>query len=227
MSLPHLAYPGLPLGPSSLYIPGPGTHLHTASSTIHASLAGQPILTTPPSKDSKPTISIPRLLPSPTHTPVLSEKVSNVNTLPSVGSVVLGRVTRVRGRGVEVGIAVVYPVGVDWGALAGEGGTVGGGQEGGCVCADEWAAVIRKEDVRATEKEKVVTAEGFRVGDVVRGVVISLGDQSNYYLSTARNELGVIMAKSEAGHTMHPISWNEFRDPVTGLTEGRKVAKPF
>ena len=35
------------------------------------------------------------------------------------------------------------------------------------------------------------------------------------------------MAKSEAGNTMHPISWKEFRDPVTGLTEGRKVAKPF
>lgn len=84
----------------------------------------------------------------------------------------LGRVTRVRGRGVEVGIAVVYPVGVDGGGE--EGGSMFGGQEGGCVCADEWAAVIRKEDVRATEKEKVVTAEGFRVGDVVRGVVVCM-----------------------------------------------------
>lgn len=56
---------------------------------------------------------------------------------------------------------------------------------------------------------------------------ISLGDQSNYYLTTAKNELGVIMAKSEAGNTMVPISWREFRDPVTGATESRKVAKPF
>lgn len=137
--------------------------------------------------------------------------------------------------------------------------------DGEDVCGDEWQAVVRKEDVRATEKEKVVCAEGFRVGDVVRGVVvcyisaflsslpssqmpetvmredraggvwwlmmfgvqISLGDQSNYYLSTARNELGVIMAKSEAGNTMVPISWKEFRDPVTGQRESRKVAKPF
>ena len=53
-----------------------------------------------------------------------------------------------------------------------EGKFVGGGE--GSVCADEWQAVIRKEDVRATEKEKVVTAEGFRVGDVVRGVVVCL-----------------------------------------------------
>ena len=56
---------------------------------------------------------------------------------------------------------------------------------------------------------------------------ISLGDQSNYYLSTARNELGVIMATSEKGNTMVPISWKEFRDTVTGEKESRKVAKPF
>lgn len=60
-----------------------------------------------------------------------------------------------------------------------------------------------------------------------RGIQVSLGDQSNYYLSTAKNELGVIMAKSEAGNSMYPISWKEFRDPVTGLVESRKVAKPF
>ncbi len=58
-------------------------------------------------------------------------------------------------------------------------------------------------------------------------IQISLGDQSNYYLSTARNELGVIMAKSEAGNTIFPISWKEFKDPVTGQIESRKVAKPF
>ena len=66
---------------------------------------------------------------------------------------------------------------------------------------------------------RLVWAEG--------GEQISLGDQSNYYLSTARNELGVIMADSEAGDAMYPISWKEFRDPVSGETEARKVAKPF
>ncbi len=55
---------------------------------------------------------------------------------------------------------------------------------------------------------------------------ISLGDQANYYLSTARNELGVVSAMSEAGNTMTPVSWKEFRDPETGVTELRKVAKP-
>lgn len=138
------------------------------------------------------------------------------------------------------------------------------------VCGDEWAGVVRREDVRATEKEKLVIGESFRVGDLIRGEVvcnlpgldercagaaigfllasqhtgkgsqvigkiaslnfekqISLGDQTNYYLTTARNELGVIMAKSEAGNTMFPISWKDFKDPVTGETETRKVAKPI
>lgn len=68
--------------------------------------------------------------------------------------------------------------------------------------------------------------ESFRVGDVVRAVVISLGNERSYYLSTARNEYGVVMAVSEHGHQMFPVSWREFQDPVSGMREGRKVAKP-
>ncbi len=32
--------------------------------------------------------------------------------------------------------------------------------------------MVRREDVRATEKDRVVVGEGFRVGDLVRGVVV-------------------------------------------------------
>lgn len=46
-------------------------------------------------------------------------------------------------------------------------------QVGEQVCGDEWAGVVRREDVRATEKDRVVIGEGFRVGDLVRGVVVS------------------------------------------------------
>jgi exosome complex component CSL4 len=35
------------------------------------------------------------------------------------------------------------------------------------------------------------------------------------------------MANSEDGNEMYPISWREFKDPVTGRTECRKVAKPI
>lgn len=65
---------------------------------------------------------------------------------------------------------------------------------------------------------------GTNADDVVQ---ISLGDQANYYLSTASNELGVIMAVSEAGNAMYPVTWKEYKDPETGLSESRKVAKPF
>jgi exosome complex component CSL4 len=88
-------------------------------------------------------------------------------------------------------------------------------------------ALIRKEDVRAVEKDRVVMDEMFRVGDIVRGSVISLGDQTFFYLTTARNDLGVVMARSEAGNMMFPVSWKEMRDPVSGTGELRKVARPF
>ncbi|KAL8998304.1 MAG: hypothetical protein Q9169_002618 [Polycauliona sp. 2 TL-2023] len=221
MSLPSLVLPGELLGPTSKYDSGPGTHSYNSS--IYASLSGQPTAITsshiPSSKSSKPppkhTLTITRL-PSTSATadrgPV-SERISNTNALPRVGDVVLGRVTRCMTRQVNVGILIVMD---------------GAGEQGeGMVCANEIQGVVRREDVRATEKEKVVVGEGFRVGDLVRAVVISLGDQSNYYLTTAKNELGVIMAKSQYGNTMHPISWKEFKDPVTEETETRKVAKPL
>lgn len=57
----------------------------------------------------------------------------------------------------------------------------------------------RTQDVRAVEKDKVKIYNSFRPGDIVRAEVISLGDARSYYLSTAKNELGVIFATSVAG----------------------------
>lgn len=39
----------------------------------------------------------------------------------------------------------------------------------------------------------------FRPGDIVRCEVLSLGDARSYYLTTARNELGVVYSKGSAG----------------------------
>jgi exosome complex component CSL4 len=99
-------------------------------------------------------------------------------------------------------------------------------QVGETVLQTEWQGLIRVQDVRATEKDKVKIHESFKPGDIVRAQVISLGDQANYYLSTAANDLGVIMATSEAGNDMVPASWKEYKDPATGASELRKVAKP-
>lgn len=55
--------------------------------------------------------------------------------------------------------------------------------------------VIRREDIRATEIDKVVVHEFFKAGDFVRAAVISLGDMKHFYLSTSDNGLGVIKIK--------------------------------
>ena len=61
---------------------------------------------------------------------------------------------------------------------------------------------------------------------MVKAKVVSLGEMRHYILSTAANELGVVLAQSLAGHTLIPISWEQMIDPVTKEVEYRKCAKP-
>lgn len=63
---------------------------------------------------------------------------------------------------------------------------------------EPFKGTIRKEDVQATEKDKVEMYKSFRPGDIVLARVLTLHTQT-YLLSTAENELGVIFAKSEGG----------------------------
>lgn len=128
--------------------------------------------------------------------------------LPEVGTQVLGKITRTNPRQATLSILAL-------------------GSTGAAPLREPLPALIRQQDIRATEIDKVKVAESFRVGDVVRAVVISLGDERSYYLSTAKNELGVVMASSAAGNAMVPLSWREFMDETTGLRELRKVAKPI
>lgn len=95
----------------------------------------------------------------------------------------------------------------------------------GCALKSELHGYIRKEDVRATEKDTVEIFNSFRPNDIVRARVLSLGEGHMYSLSTASNELGVIVAYSEAGTDMVPVSWCEMQCSKTGLKEKRKVAK--
>ncbi|KAG8530404.1 uncharacterized protein KY384_004906 [Bacidia gigantensis] len=241
-SLPTSAYPGLPLGSASIYTAGPGVHIHDGQ--IVASLLGTPTILSPAehpkTSNSKPIITIPRLLPSPVYGTTSSAHVSNTNVLPAVGSLVLARVLRVRQRQVDLGILCVSlaptnPVPAVHDSHTDNDDDYYYDNSRFHVCSDAYPATIRREDIRATEKDKIVCSEMFRPGDVVKGEVISLGDSANYYVHTGRNELGVVMARSErTGGTMAPVSWKEFeeiRDEGEGLgrriREGRKVAKPF
>jgi exosome complex component CSL4 len=65
----------------------------------------------------------------------------------------------------------------------------------------------------------------FRPGDVVRGQVLSLGDKRAYFVSTQRNDLGVVGAKcAVSGVPMLAASWETMKCPLTGTVEHRKVA---
>ncbi|CAA7403278.1 unnamed protein product [Spirodela intermedia] len=124
--------------------------------------------------------------------------------VPKPGSMVVGRVTKVMARLASVDIMCVDSKSV----------------------RETFTGIIRQQDVRATEIDKVDMYLSFRPGDIVRALVLSLGDARAYYLSTAKNELGVLSAQSSAaGAAMVPISWTEMQCPVTGQVEQRKVAK--
>jgi exosome complex component CSL4 len=247
-ALPKLAVPGQQLASTTTYLSGSGTHVHNGQ--ICASIAGPVYIEQSHAKPkTKSILSISRSSNSlankgavPGQQQQKQQKVAGAaatttskpkyNTLPSVDSIVLARVTRVQKRQVTVSILVVLD---DQTAAASSDNdniaailTSAANPENHNT-SDElrFQALIRKEDVRAVEKDRVVLENMFRVGDVVRGSVISLGDQSFYYLTTARNDLGVVMARSEAGNMMFPVSWKEMRDPLTGLGETRKVARPF
>jgi exosome complex component CSL4 len=90
---------------------------------------------------------------------------------------------------------------------------------------ENFRGIVRQQDVRSTEIDKVDMHTSFRSGDIIRAEVLSLGDARAYYLSTAKNELGVVSATSDAGVAMVPINWQEMQCPVTLQKEFRKVAK--
>ncbi|PUU81484.1 exosome component EXOSC1/CSL4-domain-containing protein [Tuber borchii] len=205
--LPPIALPGQPLAPSPPYTSSTGTHIHTQNPTstiITASIAGIPHL--------HPDMSISITRPSPSSSSSSTSHHRPLLLLPEVTSTVLARVTRLNLRQATVEIFAMQA----------------GAEEMG-VCEHTFQGIIRGQDVRATEKDRVKILESFRVGDV-----ISLGDQSNYYLSTASNSLGVVVAHSggelrvtDAGDPLHPINWRQMACARTGVVEDRKVAKPI
>ena len=128
----------------------------------------------------------------------------SLNTVPNVGSVVMTRVLNISERQAKVSIISVETL----------------------LLQEPLSGVIRREDVRAVEKDSVDVFASFRPGDIVRARVISLGESHSHYgLSTDRNELGVIMATSERGYPMGPVSWTEMQCSKTGTRETRKVSK--
>lgn len=63
--------------------------------------------------------------------------------------------------------------------------------------AEPCPAPRRRSPLAALQQVQIQAC--FRPGDVVRAEVLSLGDARSYHLTTARNELGVVYARSVAG----------------------------
>ena len=148
-----IAIPGQLLGPASRYLPGPGTHIH--DSKLYSSLLGM-IHVSQPAKAPGPVKRLTKITSAPpTELPTISVSRSGVSEkreiLPEVSNIVLCRVIRITPRQAVVAILVC----------------------GDTVLEAEWQGVIRVQDVRATEKDRVKIYESFRPGDIVRAEVVS------------------------------------------------------
>lgn len=151
--IPSVAVPGSVLGPVTKLAPGPGTHVHDGS--VVASLMGK-VTVEPAAKAPGPAKRLNKLTAAQAQADgratvsVARHGGARREILPDVGNVVLARVVRLMPK---QAIVVIQQV-------------------GGTVLQTEWQGVIRVQDVRATEKDKVKMYESFKPGDVVRAQVV-------------------------------------------------------
>lgn len=213
MSLSDFFFPGKEIGQSSKLAAGPGTYV-TEDGRTRASVIGS-------QRISKLQSAGNAAVGLPSKSNVASIDQRKVMILPNVGSQVYARVLRMTQREVVCSIIVVDTA-EEQASQAG----VSASQSTTHVLAHPFRGLLRSIDVRATQKDTVVLSDCFRVGDIIRARVISLGDQGGYYLTTAGNDFGVVMSWSDSGFSCVPINWKEVQDEVTGAIEGRKVAKP-
>ena len=148
--IPSTALPGRVLGPVSKYAPGSGTHVFEGN--VVSSLMGR-VTVTQPAKAPGPAKRLNKIT-APTTDELATISVTRHGRkreiLPDVNNVVLARVVRLMPK---QAIVVIQQVGET-------------------VLQTEWQGVIRVQDVRATEKDKVKIHESFKPGDIVRAQVV-------------------------------------------------------
>ncbi|KAK9496561.1 hypothetical protein O3M35_012508 [Rhynocoris fuscipes] len=125
------------------------------------------------------------------------------NTVPTPGDVVTAEVTLVTQRFIRCNILCIKDTPLE----------------------KKLRGMIKKEDIRATEKDKIEIHKCFRPGDIILARVLPIKELQSYQLTTAENELGVVIAQGEAGAQLVPVSWTEMQCPITYAKEFRKVAK--
>ncbi|XP_063389521.1 exosome complex component CSL4 [Cydia fagiglandana] len=126
--------------------------------------------------------------------------------LPKAGDIVTAKVTVVNSRMVQCIILCVGP----------------------SVLVRPYRGILKKEDIKSTDKDRIDPYKCFRPGDVILARVLPMTEIHWYHISTAENELGVVIATAEGspqGVGMVPISWSEMQCPKTLVKEPRKVAR--
>lgn len=135
---------------------------------------------------------------------VVNSRAPGLRNVPTIGSLVLCQVVNISERQAKVSVLSV---------------------RNSMVLPEPLHGVVRREDVRAMEKDTVEVFHSLRPRDFVRARVIAHGEGQSYVLSTAENELGVVAASCKCGGNMLPVSWCEMQCSRDGNREKRKVAK--
>ncbi|XP_063721455.1 exosome complex component CSL4-like [Symsagittifera roscoffensis] len=189
--------------------PGEGTFQRDGA--IYASLTGvQSIVEQKESTDGE---TLPPLIQ------VIPSKKTIRTLVPEIGQVVVCRITSTNSRLCKCDI-----IGIEGSFLP----------KSPALSGSPYHGFIKKEDIRATNKDRVEVSKCYKPGDIVLAKVLSLGDSYSYALTTAENELGVVYTISDkvltgssdcARAPMLPLSYCEMICPESFEREPRKVAR--
>lgn len=140
---------------------------------------------------------------------------SRCSTDVTMGTLVLGRIGRVvRPSHATVDVVAVVPDDDNEGRPA------------IVPLREPFSGTLRQNEIRPNSSLEVRIEECVRPGDLILARIHADGER-DFILTTAEAELGVIRANCESsGVEMRAVSWKEMQCPVTGVKEGRKVAKP-
>eukprot|EP00985_Skeletonema_marinoi_P001327 scaffold530_cov148-Skeletonema_marinoi.AAC.9 len=210
-------------------IAGNGTYIRHGH--MYASITGQAITTVDQEEDNgnnsaendgntKWIVSIQQ---SQQQQPQSAYAKASTTICPQVGSVILGRVTRVvRPSYAVVDIIAIVPTEPN------NGQSFTKKQQPYIIPFHEpFAGTLRQNEIKPQSAIELEISDCLRPGDVVLARIHALGGEKEYILSTAETELGVVKATCESsGYDLVPVSYKEMECPVTKVKEGRKVAKP-
>lgn len=126
------------------------------------------------------------------------------NVTPTVGDTIIARIIRIGDRFCNCEIVSIN----------------------NCDVKNSFSALLRKENIRLTEIDRIVIKDCFRPNDNIKAEVISLGSLRSYELSTAKDEYGVVEAISKVSNTkLLALNEREMQCQISGEIEKRKVAK--